>query len=58
MGRQEPAEIVRESGKLSSTVWENVFVFSHSTAFYSIVTAFPALRIVFPKGFTQEEKSN
>lgn len=47
MGRYCPAEILRESEKLSSTAWENVFVFSHSTAFYSIVTA---LRIVFLKG--------
>lgn len=51
MGRQEPAEILRESGKLSSTAWENVFVFSCSTAFHSIVTASPALRIAFLKGF-------
>lgn len=51
MGRHGPAEILRESEKLSSTAWENVVVFSHSPALYSIVTVLPLLRIVFLKGF-------
>lgn len=59
MRRYDTSEILRECKELSSTAWEKVFVFSHSTVFYSMVTIFRMFLELFSWNvlpcFTQEE---
>lgn len=47
MGMYDTSEILGQSEKLSSTAWENVFVFSHSTVFHSMVSALPTFLELF-----------
>lgn len=47
MGSSDTAEILRKSEELSDTAWEKVFVFSHSTGYFSLVTVFPMFLELF-----------
>lgn len=47
MGSCDTAAILTKSEELSDTAWEKVFVFSHSTGFFSLVTVFPLFLELF-----------